>query len=92
MLICTRNIVVIEEISARRRGEALRSSLSAQPASSHQRDQALFQHPARIRLSTWSFVRRSSTTLSMPFPCRSCDNRRPEGPPPMIGHLLAFVI
>src|SRR5258708_32000161 len=40
--------------------------------------------PARIRARTYSRLYFSSTTVSTPCRCRSCDSRRPDGPPPMM--------
>ncbi len=40
--------------------------------------------PARMRASTYSRLCRSSTMVSMPLRCSSCDSSSPEGPPPMM--------
>ena len=40
--------------------------------------------PARMRPSTYSRLWRSSTMVSMPLRCKSCESMRPEGPPPMM--------
>src|SRR5947209_7036845 len=61
-----------------------RSIRSPHSASRISRAKPCSSTPARMRASTCSRLCFSSTTVSMPCRCRSCDSSRPDGPPPMM--------